>query len=318
MENAKKPVLGLVVPCYNEEAIVAETAQILSDELRRLVSLGKIAPGSFVGFIDDGSRDQTWNLIVNLPKNHHSEIKALKLAGNWGHQNALLAGLYIFNDFADVLISIDADLQDDITAIEKMLEQHQLGYEIVYGVRNKRDCDTWFKKYSALIFYQMMLFLGANIIYNHADYRLTSRRVIEALKQYGEENLFLRGIFPLMGFNTTKVLYDRKERTAGTSKYPLLKMISFAWEGITSLSIKPLRFVTMVGFFVFGVSIVLSLYVVFSRFYLNVVPGWASIVLPIYLLGGIQLLAVGIIGEYLGKIYKEVKRRPRYIIDKII
>jgi len=317
METVKNPILGFVVPCYNEEAVIVETTKVLSDEIRRLVSFGIIAPGSFIGFIDDGSRDQTWHLIVDLQKKY-SEIKALKLAGNCGHQNALLAGLYTFNDFADVLVSIDADLQDDIVAIEKMVDQYQSGHEIVYGVRKKRDHDTWFKKYTALFFYKLMLILGANIVYNHADYRLTSHRVIESLKQYGEENLFLRGIFPMMGFSTAQVTYDRKERMAGISKYPLAKMIAFAWEGITSLSIKPLRFVTIAGFLVFGASIVLSIYVVFSRFYLNVVPGWSSIVLPIYLLGGIQLLSVGVIGEYLGKIYKEVKHRPRYIIDKII
>lgn len=317
MENTSQPILGLVVPCYNEETVIAKTAKILSNELNRLIALGKISPASFVGFIDDGSCDQTWPLIVEWQKKQGG-IKALKLVGNRGHQNALLAGLYTFNDFADVLVSIDADLQDDIAAIEKMIDQYQLGYEIVYGVRHKRDSDTWFKKYSALLFYKLMLILGANIIYNHADYRLTSRRVIESLKQYGEENLFLRGIFPLMGFSTAKVLYDRKERMAGISKYPLAKMVAFAWGGVTSLSIKPLRFVTIVGFLVFGVSVVLSIYVVFSRFYLKVVPGWSSIVLPIYLLGGIQLLAIGVIGEYLGKIYREVKHRPRYIIDKLI
>lgn len=317
MENTKKPILGLVVPCYNEEAVIAQTVGVLLEELARLIGIGKISAESFVGFIDDGSRDETWNLITELGKGQ-GRIKALKLAGNRGHQNALLAGLYTFNDLADILVSIDADLQDDIKAIEKMIDQYQLGHEIVYGVRNRRDCDTWFKKYSALFFYRLMFILGANIVYNHADYRLASHRVIESLKQYGEENLFLRGVFPLMGYKSTNVVYDRKERLAGNSKYPLIKMLSFAWEGITSLSIKPLRLVTAIGFLVFGISVVLSLYVIFSRFYLNVVPGWSSIVLPLYLLGGIQLLAIGIIGEYLGKIYREVKHRPRYIIDKII
>ncbi|MEK7477837.1 MAG: glycosyltransferase family 2 protein [Patescibacteria group bacterium] len=317
MEKIEEPIIGIIVPCYNEEAVIRETAKVLLTVLNDLSVEGTISPLSFLGFVDDGSRDQTWHLIEEI-KQHNGQIKAIKLAGNCGHQNALLAGLYTFNEYANALISIDADLQDDVAAIPKMVREYQVGYEIVYGVRNKRDRDTRFKKYSALLFYQIMLLLGANIIYNHADYRLTSQRVILALKEYGEENLFLRGIFPLMGFKTAKVKYDRLERIAGNSKYSLAKMLAFAWEGVTSLSVKPLRLVTIVGFVVFGVSIALSFYVIFSRFYLRVVPGWSSIVLPLYLLGGIQLLAIGVIGEYLGKIYQEVKRRPRYIIDKII
>jgi glycosyltransferase involved in cell wall biosynthesis len=313
----EKPTIGIVVPCFNEEEVIGDTAKTLIAVLSDLERGGLVSKKSFIGFIDDGSRDLTWSLIENLQASH-AQIKGLKLARNSGHQRALLAGLLTFHTVADALISIDADLQDDTSAITEMVKKFIDGSEIVYGVRRRRDSDSWFKRYSALLFYHLMKFLGANLVYNHADYRLTSRRVIEVLEKYPEANLFLRGVFPLIGFSNTSVYYDRKARMAGVSKYPFFKMLSFAWEGVTSFSIKPLRLVTLLGTFIFGVSLVLSGYVLFSRFFLQVVPGWTSIVLPIYLLGGIQLLAIGILGEYLGKIYQEVKHRPRFIIEKEI
>ncbi|KND48427.1 MAG: biofilm PGA synthesis N-glycosyltransferase PgaC [Parcubacteria bacterium C7867-005] len=315
MEKSTIPILGIVVPCYNEEEVILDTSTTLSDILETLSKQGKISFKSFMGFVDDGSSDKTWSAIEGLQKKSKN-IRAIKLARNYGHQNALLSGITTFGEHADVLISIDADLQDDVKAIGEMIEKYREGNEIVYGVRNKRDHDSWFKKNSALVFYKMMSLLGVNIVYNHADFRLTSKRVLEALREYKEENLFLRGIFPGMGFRSAEVYYNRDARKAGHSKYPFIKMLGFAWEGVTSFSIKPLRLVTVMGFVVFGASVVLGAYVVFSAYFLQVVHGWASTVLPIYALGGIQLLALGIIGEYLGKIYQEVKRRPRYLIEK--
>lgn len=313
----KSPTLGIVVPCYNEADALGETWQVLLSKLNSLIQDQAISANSFVGFVDDGSSDGTWGILEDFQKKS-SHIKALKLAGNRGHQNALLAGLDTFSQFADVLISIDADLQDDVSAMGTMLSQYKEGSDIVYGVRKRRDTDSWFKKYSALLFYTIMNFLGVSIVYNHADYRLTSKRAVEALREYREERLFLRGVFPLMGFPSSVVHYDRKKRMHGKSKYPFRKMLSFALGGITSFSVKPLRIVSILGLIVFAGSIILSLYTVYSKFFLRVVPGWASIVLPIYFLGGIQLLAIGIIGEYLGNVYREVKRRPRYIVDRVI
>lgn len=311
------PTIGIVIPCYNEEVIISDAALALFEVIRNLVEQKSISEDSFLGFVDDGSSDRTWEIIEGLKKDFKN-IKAIKLTRNYGHQKALLAGLNTFNEHADALISIDADLQDDVRVIGEMVEKYKEGKAIVYGVRKKREHDSWFKKNSALFFYKTMKFLGVDLVYNHADYRLTSKKVIEALDQYREENLFLRGIFPAMGFTNASVYYDRNARKAGESKYPFFKMLSFAWEGITSFSIKPLRFVTIMGVIVFCISVVLMVYVIFSSYYLDVVHGWASTVLPIYALGGIQLLAIGIIGEYLGKIYKEVKHRPRYFIEKQI
>ncbi len=313
----KPPILAIVVPCYNEEECLENTSDVLIFVLKGLINKNKISQNSFVGFVDDGSLDKTWSIIETIQKKHKA-IKALKLVGNRGHQNALLAGLHLFSHEADVLISIDADLQDDVSIMEEMILKFGEGNEIVYGVRGRRDYDSFFKKYTALCFYKIMILLGVSIVYNHADYRLISRRVADSLKEYKEENLFLRGIFPSMGYKSTNVYYDRRERKHGVSKYPLKRMFSFAWGGVTSFSIKPLRFVTFMGILVFFVSLILSAYYLYSKLFLSVIPGWASIVLPIYLLGGIQLLAIGIIGEYLGNIFKEVKRRPRYLIDKVL
>lgn len=317
MSNYTKPTIGIVVPCFNEQEILPHTTEELFSVVQGLIQGGEISSQSFIGFVDDGSKDNTWETIVEQ-KHKYPHIKALKLAGNYGHQNALLAGLFHFNTHADALVSMDADLQDDVRVIADMVSKYKAGCDIVYGVRKKRDHDSWFKKYSALLFYKSMKCMGVRLVYNHADYRLTSKSVICALEQYEETNLFLRGIFPSMGFVSDSVYYDRTLRTAGSSKYPFLKMLGFAWQGVTSFSITPLRLVTVMGFLVFGVSFFVGAYVIFARYYLQVVHGWASTVLPIYFLGGIQLLAIGIIGEYLGKIYQEVKRRPRYVVSKEI
>ncbi len=313
----KPPILGIIMPCYNEEQALLATLEVVTTHRKKLLESGAIDKNSFIGLVDDGSSDKTWELIVNSQKKFES-IHAIKLAGNRGHQLALLAGLTYFGEKADAIVSLDADLQDDITAIDEMLLRFAEGNEIVYGVRKNRLHDSFFKKYTALCFYRGMSMLGVDIVHNHADYRLVSKRVIESLSGFREEKLFLRGIFPLMGYTSAQVYYDRGARKHGESKYPLRKMLSFAWTAVTSFSIKPLRMVTILGTIVFIASIAMSMYYVYSKFFLSVVPGWASLVLPIYLLGGIQLLAIGILGEYLGNIYIEVKQRPRYIIDKTI
>ena len=312
----KTPQLAIVVPCYNEEDIIDDTVFKLIAILSLLVSKKKITYDSFICFVDDGSLDATWSLIEKH-KSQNKCVRGLKLAGNVGHQNALVAGLMANKDIIDCIISIDADLQDDILMIEQMVDKYLKGSDIVYGVRKDRKTDTFFKKKSASIFYRMMNFFGVKIVYNHADYRLTSRRVLDAFSQFEEKNLFLRGIFPLMGFKSDFVYYARLERVAGESKYPINKMISFAWNGITSFSVVPLRLISLLGFFIFIISMACLLWIIAAKFiWGNVVPGWASTLLPIYFLGGVQLLAIGTIGEYLGKIYLEVKNRPRYIIEK--
>ncbi|MEK6590633.1 MAG: glycosyltransferase family 2 protein [Nitrospinota bacterium] len=312
---SRPPILAIIVPCYNEEPVIEETAQRLMAVMDNLKSQSKIAPSSFIYFVDDGSKDNTWSNIVKL-HNNNKAIKGLKLSKNVGHQNAILAGLVNVKGQVDCAITIDADLQDDVSAIEKMVGNFSQGYEIVYGVRKERKTDSIFKRFTALLFYKFIKLIGADLVYNHADYRLTSRRVIEELSQFREVNLFLRGIFPLMGFKSINVYYDRGERLAGVSKYPLKKMLAFALEGITSFSVTPLRLVTLTGAIVFVFSLALSIWAFIMVFTGNVVPGWASTVIPIYFLGGIQLLSIGLIGEYIGKIYKEVKVRPKFIKDK--
>jgi glycosyltransferase involved in cell wall biosynthesis len=309
--------LYLVIPCYNEEDALPETARRLREKLAALVSAGKISPDSRCLFVDDGSRDATWQIIARL----HSEDKlfsGLRLSGNRGHQNALLAGLMAAKDKAGAVISLDADLQDDINAIDKMLKAHEAGAQIVYGVRSARKNDSRFKRGSARIFYRMMAALGVNIVYDHADYRLMSRAALEGLANFREVNLFLRGIVPLLGFKTSTVEYERGERLAGESKYPLKKMISFALDGITSFSAMPIRFITLLGFLIFLVSIAFTLYTIAVKFFGFTVPGWSTLMASIWILGGLQLLALGIIGEYAGKIYIEVKARPRYIVEEIL
>lgn len=307
--------IGIVVPCYNEEEVLRETARRLLDLLGDLARKGKISAASTVWFVDDGSRDKTWSMIAELSEaNDH--VHGIKLSRNRGHQNALMAGLYTAE--GDVLISIDADLQDDIRVIEEMVDEARKGVDIVYGVRKKRETDRWFKRITAEGFYKLLGMMGVETVFNHADYRLMSRRAIEALKEYREVNLFVRGIVPLIGFKSSVVYYDRAERFAGESKYPLKKMLALALDAITSFSIVPLRLITLIGFVVFGATLVITGWTLWTRFFTHTaVPGWASTVLPMYLLGGIQIFCIGVIGEYLGKIYKETKARPRYFIEKV-
>lgn len=309
------PIIGIVSPCYNEELVLNETSGQLNAILKDLAARNIISEKSFAVFVDDGSKDNTWNLIEEKAT-ELTHIKGLKLAGNVGHQNALLAGLISFKDEADALISIDADLQDDVSVIEEMILKFKLGVDVVYGVRKERTTDTFFKKNTALLFYNLMKKMKVNIVYNHADYRLCSKRVLSALAEFGEVNLFLRGIIPTIGFKKENVYYDRLERFAGESKYPFGKMLAFAWNGITSFSNYPLKLVTTIGFVIFFCCLIMSGYALVSLYTHNVVPGWLSTVLPMYFLGGIQLFCFGIIGEYIGKIYIEVKQRPRYFIDK--
>jgi glycosyltransferase involved in cell wall biosynthesis len=308
------PRLAIVVPCYNEEAVIDETARVLTGVLNTLIAKSKICSESFIYFVDDGSKDQTWQSIVEL-HNREPKVKALKLSRNFGHQNALLAGMTSIREKSDCVITIDADLQDDVSVIENFVDKFSEGYDIVYGVRKERKVDTFFKKYTALVFYHFMRFMGITIVNNHADFRLVSKRVVDTLSSFREANLFLRGIIPYIGFNSTEVLYDRKKRFAGETKYPLGKMLAFAWSGITSFSIVPLRIVTLAGLFVFSLSLLVSLWVLISFLKGSTIPGWASTVLPIYFIGGLQIFCIGLLGEYLGKVYQEVKSRPRFIKD---
>jgi glycosyltransferase involved in cell wall biosynthesis len=312
-----KPIIGIVSPCYNEEQLLESTEKQLRNLILDLVERELISEKSFIAFIDDGSKDGTWD-IIQKKASKSIAVKGLKLAANVGHQNALLAGLLTYNSDADALISIDADLQDDVRIIEAMIQKYKSGIDVVYGVRKERTTDTFFKKNSAMLFYFLMKKMKSNMIPNHADYRLCSNRVIKALSDFNEVNLFLRGIIPLIGFNKEIIYYDRLERLAGNSKFPLRKMISFAWNGITSFSNFPLKLVSALGFIIFIVCLVMSGYAFTAVFTGDTVPGWLSTVLPMYFLGGIQLFSIGIIGEYIGKIYAEVKQRPRYIIDERI
>lgn len=308
--------LGIVIPCYNEQEVLSETSSRLLTLLGNLIDTNKVSPDSQICFVDDGSIDNTWNVIASLVS-EDKHIAGIKLSRNCGHQNALLAGL--FTAHGDAIISIDADLQDDISVIEEMVDQYISGVDIVFGVRKRRDTDTRFKRWTGETFYRTMALLGVDLVFNHADYRLLSRRAVEALKEFREVNLFLRGMVPLIGFPSCNVYYDRAERFAGESTYPLKKMIALALDGITSFSVVPLRFITVIGVIVFLLTLAMIAYTVLIKFYSgSVVPGWASTVLPVYLLGGIQIFCIGIIGEYLGKIYKETKARPRYIMEKVI
>jgi hypothetical protein len=311
------PIIGVVSPCFNEELVLTNSAIKLNDVISDLKQRTIISQESFIAFIDDGSQDLTWNIISENAKKY-PYIKGLKLAKNIGHQNALLAGLLTYKDQADALISIDADLQDDISVIEEMILKFINGSDVVYGVRKERKPDSFFKRNTALLFYKLMKKMRVNLVYNHADFRLCSKRSLNALSQYGEINLFIRGIIPTIGFNQDIVYYNRLERMAGKSKYSVFKMISFAWNGITSFSTYPLRMVTVLGFIIFFLCLLMTGYALIGYYNNNYVPGWLSTVLPMYFLGGIQLFCFGIIGEYIGKIYSEVKQRPRYFIDKKI
>lgn len=309
----QKPVLYIVVPCYNEQAVLPLTAPMFQEEIRLLAEKEKISPESRVLFVNDGSKDETWKIICALAQ-ENAVFRGISLSRNRGHQNALLAGLMEAKKHCDIAISIDCDGQDDIFAMEKMVDAYLGGSDVVYGVRARRNTDTVFKRTTAQAFYKLLSTMGVETVYNHADYRLTSRRVLEALAEFEEVNLFLRGMFPLVGFNSTVVYYDRAERMAGKSHYPLKKMLSFAIDGITSLSIKPIRMITFLGFLVSLLSLVGVVWTLVQYFLENTVSGWASTVCIICFVSGVQLLSVGVVGEYVGKIYMEVKRRPRYII----
>ncbi len=313
---SKLPKLCIILPSYNEEEVLEITIPIIRDYILSLIKQNLIDEKSFACFIDDGSKDNTWQIIEN---NNNSTIKGIKLAGNTGHQNALLAGLFSNESFADIFITMDSDLQDDILAIERMIHSYNNGFDIVYGVRESREVDTLFKRKTAETFYDIQNILGIKIIKNHADFRLISKKVLVHLKKFEEVNLYLRAMFPIIGFKSDIVLYARKERLAGETKYPLKKMISFAWDGITSFSTFPLKIITFLGMFFSVISFLMVIYILVIKVFTEYgIPGWASTVIPIYLMGGVQLLSLGILGEYLGKIYKETKKRPRYIIEKEI
>ena len=309
------PVLYIVIPCYNEEAVLPITAPLFRDKLLFLSSQGKISPDSRVLFVNDGSKDNTWNLICQLAK-EDEHYMGICLSRNRGHQNALLAGLMEAKDKCDITISIDCDGQDDINAMDAMVDEYLSGAEIVYGVRSKRDTDTFFKRFTAESFYKVMKWMGADTVFNHADYRLVSSRALKEFANFREVNIFLRGMFPLVGFKSTCVEYARAERLAGESKYPLKKMLSLAAYGITSLSVKPLRLITSFGVFVALLSFVGVIWAIVSALCGETVAGWASTTCIVCFVGGVQLICLGIIGEYIGKIYLETKGRPRYIISE--
>ncbi|KSU84654.1 glycosyltransferase family 2 protein [Fictibacillus enclensis] len=314
MQKNKPPVLAIVVPCYNEEEVLMITARELTAVVQGMISESLVSMESAILFVDDGSQDKTWELITAMHKtNRH--VSGVKLAKNAGHQNALLAGMDQAKNFSDCIISIDADLQDDVNVIREFILKYRDGYDVVYGIRSQRKSDTMFKRQTAQVFYKLMSKLGVELIYNHADYRLLSKRALKELERYDERNFFMRGIVPLIGFPSAQVYYDRKERAAGESKYPLGKMLAFAFDGITSFSIKPIRFLTACGFLFFFISAAAGLFALFQKMNGYTVPGWTSIVLSLWLIGGLQLMAIGLIGEYVGKVFKEVKKRPRYCIE---
>ncbi len=310
-------ILYIVVPCYNEEEVLHETSARLKEKMTSLINEGKISDKSRIIFVNDGSRDKTWEIIEEL-YNSDEIFGGISLSRNKGHQNALLAGLMTAKEHADITISMDADLQDDINVVDKFVDKYHEGCDIVYGVRSSRKTDTAFKRGTAGMFYKFMKLLGVDIVDNHADYRLMSKKALEALSQFKEVNLFLRGIVKQIGFKSDIVYYERSERFAGESKYPLKKMLAFAFDGITSFSIKPIRLVTVVGFIVFLISIGFIIYSIVQNVLGNTQAGWSSLMCSIWFLSGIQIMALGIVGEYIGKIYTEVKERPKYIIDKFI
>lgn len=311
------PVLYLVVPCYNEQEVLSDTAEKLAHKLTQLIDAGKISERSRIAFVNDGSSDCTWE-IIRAYTERSALFSGINLAHNEGHQNALLAGLMTVLPYADVTISMDADLQDDINAVDAMLEKYAAGVNIVYGVRANRSSDTFFKRFTAESFYRAMRALGANIVFNHADFRLMDRRALTALAEYPEVNLFLRGIVPMIGLTHGVVYYARKERLAGVSKYPWRRMTSFAWEGVTSLSARPIRLIAQMGMFISFISGLMLIWSIVRHFIGETIVGWTSLVVSLWFLGGLILLSVGVIGEYVAKIYLEVKRRPRYLVQDFI
>lgn len=308
-------ILYLVVPCFNEQEVLPETNKRLINKVESLIKDSIISKKSRILYVDDGSKDNTWELISSYYRENRL-VNGLKLSNNRGHQNALLAGLLEAKNAAEIVISLDADLQDDIDAIDQFIKEHENGNDIVYGVRKNRKEDTFFKRVTAQLFYKFMLFMGVNIIYNHADYRLMSQRALNELENYSEVNLFLRGLVPLIGFKSSIVYYDRNKRFAGESKYPLRKMLSFAFEGITSFSVKPIKLILTISFLMFFISVLMIIYT-FYRYYIGAtITGWAFLNISVWFIAGVQTLLLGIVGEYVGKIYSETKKRPRYIIEE--
>ena len=317
MERKRKQILYLVIPCYNEQEVLHETARRLREKMESLMEREMISRESRIMFVNDGSRDRTWEIIREL---HESDpiYQGVKLSRNRGHQNALLGGLMTAKEYADMVISMDADLQDDIDVVDQFVEKYYEGCEIVYGVRSARKTDTFFKRFTAEGFYKLINFMGGEVVFNNADYSLMSRRALDELAKYKEVNLFLRGIVPMIGFQTGIVTYERHERFAGESKYPLKKMLALAVDGITSLSIKPIRAIVLLGMLIFLCSIAMLIYSLVQHFLGNTSIGWTSLIVSIWAIGGLQLLAIGVIGEYIGKIYLETKERPKYIIEEVL
>ncbi|MBM6812792.1 glycosyltransferase family 2 protein [Limosilactobacillus reuteri] len=310
-----KDILTIVVPCYNEQEVLPETVKELGGVLEKLIKDGKVSPQSKILFVNDGSKDKTWKLISKYTK-EYEYVTGIKFSRNYGHQNALLAGMSVAVKYSDMIITIDADLQDDIYAIPKMVEKYNEGYDVVYGVRNSRETDTFFKRRTALAFYGLMGKLGVNLIPDSADYRLLSKRATESLLAFKERNLFLRGMVPLVGYDSAKVYYARKERFAGKSKYPLSKMLHFALDGITSFSIAPIHLILYLGMLTVIFSVIMMIYTLVEKINGHIVSGWASLMISIWFLGGVQLISISIIGEYIGKIFSEVKHRPRFNIEE--
>lgn len=310
-------ILSIVVPCYNEEAVLDETTSRLSNILDTLICEKIISKDSFVLYVNDGSRDETWSLICKF-HNENKFVRGVNLAGNVGHQNALWAGLNVANELSDMIVSIDADLQDDVKVIRDMVNKCYEGCDIVYGVRNERKNDTWFKRNTALVFYRIMEKMGAKTVYNHADFRLMTKRAVEYLLLFKERNLFIRGLVPLVGYKTDVVYYDRSERFAGESKYPLSKMLNFAVDGITSFSVKPIRLIFILGIIFIIIAFCVLIWILWSYYSDNVVRGWSSLMLSVWFCSGCVLTALGVVGEYIGKIYVESKERPRYNIEQLL
>ena len=310
-------ILYVVIPCYNEQEVLHETAKRLREKFLSLIDAGKISTQSRIVFVNDGSKDSTWKIIREL---HATDkiFSGINLSRNRGHQNALLAGLMTVKGGADMVISMDADLQDDINAIDEMIDKFNDGFDIVYGVRSKRTTDTFFKRFTAESFYKLVKFLGGDIINNHADYRLMSKRALDGLAEFGEVNLFLRGLVPMIGYPSAVVYYERAERFAGESKYPLKKMLFFALQGITSLTVKPIRLIMILGFAMSSVSLLVILWTLYEYFFGSVVRGWTSMLASLWFIGGLILLSIGVVGEYVGKIYLETKKRPRFIVSEFL
>ncbi|ADL42974.1 glycosyl transferase family 2 [Caldicellulosiruptor obsidiansis OB47] len=309
------PKVYFVIPCYNEEEMLPYTIEKMLQKFDDLLKKGLISENSRIVFVDDGSKDKTWQLIKEATKD--IKFVGVKLSRNCGHQNALMAGMSYALKFCDCVITLDADLQDDINVIDEFIKKFEEGYDVVYGVRSNRKTDTFFKRFTAQSFYKLMRVFGVEIVYNHADYRLLSKKALEFLMQFEERNLFLRGLIPLIGLKSTIVYYERQERIAGKTKYPLKKMLSFAFEGITSFSVKPIKYITFAGFLMFLLSIAILIYAIVQKIRGQAIAGWTSLTISIWFIGGLQLVALGLIGEYIGKIYKEVKRRPLYFIEEI-